>query len=93
MGYLFQCGAGEDDLAYAAKLLTITLHREALSEEAVDRLAALSPGRIMGLLDAMRRADLRLEMVPRFVSEHLASPAIHRSLSARRVLEWGQSAA
>lgn len=94
MGYLFHCAEGEDDLAFAAKRLTIAIHREEIADEIVARLARQSPGHIMHLLALMKDEDVRLSAVPGFVSRALSGrPGIQSVLRSRRNLDWNSSAA
>lgn len=86
LGYLFHFAGGEDNLAFAAKRLTIAIHTRKVNEDIVDRLASQSPGRILRLLKDMEHADVTLPGVPGFLARRL-SPR-RDALAARRRLHW-----
>lgn len=93
MGYLFHCGAGEDDMAYAAKRLAITLHTRKLEDALTDRLAKQSPGKINALIGAMAREEVTLDAVTSFVKRYFNSQTkpegrIRNVLSSRRVVNF-----
>jgi hypothetical protein len=90
LGYLFHFAGGEDNLAFAAKRLTIAIHTRKVNEEIVDRLASQSPGRILRLLKDMEHADVTLPGVPGFLLRKLSPRS---ALSARRSLQWDDHSA